>query len=140
MAALVTFFILTILGHSWGLPSLTAAVSAALVMLVGYFHYRRRGARRIAPPVTPAIDDGVITADMKAEVAVRDGGVCQIKAPCCIVNKKVEYDHIIPHSWGGPTEVDNLQFACKPCNRFKSNNWAGTYHNQMTRADLNRVS
>lgn len=32
---------------------------------------------------------------------------------------KLEVDHIIPHSWGGTDEIDNLQPLCRGCNHNK---------------------
>lgn len=43
---------------------------------------------------------------------------------------KMEVDHIRPWSQGGSDELFNLQPACKPCNRAKSNN--ATVRDSMT--------
>lgn len=139
--AAIAFGILTLLSGTGGWPSLYAVLGLLLVSTAGYFHYRRRSARKLAipAPVVPVIDTGEITADIKAFVAARDGGVCQIKAPCCIVDRQIEYDHIIPRSWGGPTTRENIQVSCRPCNRFKLNHWAGTYANQMTRDQVKAI-
>lgn len=134
--ALVAFAILTLTSGTGGWSALIAAGVIGIAATVLYFHYRRRARIETLTPVVPFPDDGEITADIKAFVAARDGGVCQIKAPMCIVNRKIQYDHIVPRSWGGRTTTDNIQVACQPCNRFKSNNWAGTYANQITRAQL----
>lgn len=40
--------------------------------------------------------------------------------------KNLTIDHIIPVSFGGTNDLDNLQPLCMPCNRLKSNRWIGT--------------
>lgn len=45
---------------------------------------------------------------------------------CQLCGRKIEYedmtlDHIVPLSWGGADEMENLQCTCFPCNKFKSN-------------------
>jgi 5-methylcytosine-specific restriction endonuclease McrA len=53
------------------------------------------------------------------KVVRRDGQVCAI----CRVNipdDKIEFDHIIPISRGGPTSPENLRVLCRDCNRKKS--------------------
>ena len=100
LCALLSFFILTVLGHSWGLPSLTAAVAASIVLTVGYFHYHRKTARKAALPVTPGRDDRVIPRDVRVAVIVRDGGKCQLKIPgICLVDSEIE------HRPQGPVDV-----------------------------------
>ncbi len=34
---------------------------------------------------------------------------------------KLQVDHIMPQSWGGPNELQNLQALCEECNRGKKN-------------------
>ena len=141
LCALITFFILTLLGHSWGLPSLTAAIAAAIVLTVGYFHYRRRAARVSVLPVTPARDDRVIPRDARMHVIVRDGGKCQLRLPgICLVDSEIDIDHKIPYEWGGSSkDEDNLQCACGPCNRKKSNRWGDTPGGRVTREEYMKM-
>ena len=137
LSAAVTFFILTVLGHSWGLPSLTAALAAGLLLLIGYLHYHRRTAREAALPVTPARDDRVIPRDVRVAVIVRDEGICQLRLPgICLLDREIDIDHKIPYEWGGSSkDEDNLQCACGPCNRKKSNRWADTPGGKVTREE-----
>jgi HNH endonuclease len=121
-AAAVTFVVMTALGRSWGLPAVTAAVAAAIVITVGYFHFRRTARPVVAPPVTPARDDRVIPQDVKIAVSVRDKGLCQLKYPgICLIDRDIQFDHKWPWSKGGSSkDPDNIQCACGPCNRHKS--------------------
>lgn len=56
-----------------------------------------------------------IPQHIKAAVYQRDGGRCVQ----CGAQEYVEFDHIIPHSRGGATSVDNLQVLCRRCNGEK---------------------
>ncbi len=58
-----------------------------------------------------------ISTSTKKIVFARDGGMCQ----CCGSSQNLEYDHIIPYSCGGVSEVSNIQLLCRKCNRSKSN-------------------
>ena len=53
----------------------------------------------------------------KKIVYTRDGGTCK----CCGSSVRLEYDHIIPYSCGGGSDVSNIQLLCRKCNRSKSN-------------------
>jgi hypothetical protein len=46
----------------------------------------------------------------------RHPGCCH---PGCHATELLQYDHITPHSLGGPTVIDNLQRLCGPHNRAK---------------------
>ena len=59
-----------------------------------------------------------IPDDVKLLVMARDGGHC-----ChCGSSTEIQYDHIIPLSRGGSSNVENLQLLCGPCNRSKGAN------------------
>jgi 5-methylcytosine-specific restriction endonuclease McrA len=38
-----------------------------------------------------------------------------------LTHEQITFDHIVPHSDGGETEIDNLQPMCKRCNQKKKN-------------------
>ncbi len=68
-----------------------------------------------------------VSATTKKIVYSRDGGVCQ----CCGSSQSLEYDHIIPYSCGGSSEVSNIQLLCQKCNRSKSNSCVCKVHNKQ---------
>ena len=59
-----------------------------------------------------------IPAAVKSYVWHRDGQRCVY----CGSNENLEYDHIIPFSWGGSNSPENVQLLCRTCNRRKSDN------------------
>lgn len=59
-----------------------------------------------------------VPRDMMLKVLRRDGQVCR----AChknVPDDKIEFDHIIPHSRGGPTSAENIRILCRECNRKK---------------------
>jgi hypothetical protein len=54
------------------------------------------------------------------KVVRRDNHICQI-CHKYVPDDKIQFDHLIPISKGGPTTVDNLRLLCDDCNRKKSN-------------------
>ncbi len=67
-----------------------------------------------------------ISATTKKIVFTRDGGVCQ----CCGSSNSLEYDHIMPFSCGGASDVSNIQLLCMSCNRSKSNSCVCKIHDR----------
>ena len=39
-------------------------------------------------------------------------------------DREIEFDHVIPHSKGGPTSVENIRLLCESCNRKPTDNAA----------------
>ena len=66
-------------------------------------------------------------ATLRSLVFVRDDYTCRY---CGERGGKLECDHVIPHSRGGPDHEDNLVTACFKCNRSKRDKtleeWLGT--------------
>ncbi|ONH60470.1 tellurium resistance protein TerE [Frankia sp. CcI49] len=60
-------------------------------------------------------DTRAIPPDVKAAVWQRDGAACVQ----CQATEYLEFDHVIPHSLGGATSVNNLQLLCRRCNQEK---------------------
>jgi hypothetical protein len=61
-----------------------------------------------------------VSADLRRQVALRAGRLCEY----CLIHEDDTYlgcqvDHVISEKHGGPTELDNLAYACALCNRAK---------------------
>ena len=67
-----------------------------------------------------------ISETTKKIVYSRDRGTCN----CCGSSSNLEYDHIMPYSCGGSSEVSNIQLLCLPCNRSKSNSCTCKIHSR----------
>lgn len=81
------------------------------------------GAERAAPTA----DAGQVSEKLRAAVMHLAHGRCQM---CGQTIKddgiKLQADHKIPQSWGGPTALENLWAICEACNRGKRN-FFGTF-------------
>lgn len=56
-------------------------------------------------------------ADLRLQVFERDGYICSY---CQIdVSNDPQCDHVVPLSRGGPSTLENLTTACRPCNTRK---------------------
>lgn len=73
----------------------------------------------------PTADAGQVSEKLRAAVLHMAHGRCQM---CGLTIKedgiKLQADHKIPQSWGGPTELENLWAICEACNRGKRNFFA----------------
>ncbi len=49
----------------------------------------------------------------------------RLKCAHCGSEKELEIDHIVPQSWGGDSELSNLQLLCRSHNASKSNKFEG---------------
>lgn len=58
-----------------------------------------------------------ISKTLKLQIDERDLGLCRY---CGCIPEIKEYDHIIPYSSGGLTNISNLVLSCFDCNRDKS--------------------
>jgi hypothetical protein len=56
-----------------------------------------------------------ISADSRMFVWLRDGGKCRR----CGSTRDLQFDHIIPRSWGGAGTAANVELLCAKCNRRK---------------------
>ena len=75
----------------------------------------------IIAPLIEESDSEILEADrhissrVRREVWRRDQGRCTK----CGSQRKLEYEHIIPHSKGGSNTARNIQLLCENCNRKK---------------------
>ena len=65
----------------------------------------RRNTRHVAPA-------------MAIRVARRDNYTCQV-CGATLLDKDIEFDHVIPLARGGATKESNLRVTCRACNRAK---------------------
>jgi hypothetical protein len=70
----------------------------------------------IARPNEAARVNALEWMKIRAEVFERDDYTCTY---CGVRGGKLECDHILPHSRGGPSTLENLTTACFSCNRSK---------------------
>jgi len=68
-----------------------------------------------------------IPSDVRLEVWHRYQGQCAI----CKTTEEIQFDHIIPFSWGGSNSPENLQLLCKHCNLRKSSNLSVSHRNRF---------
>ncbi len=61
----------------------------------------------------------MITIDMLREFAKTKIGTKCIYCDDILTHKNISFDHIIPLSKGGTSELANIQLICKTCNRQK---------------------
>jgi hypothetical protein len=61
-----------------------------------------------------------VSADLRRQLVARAGGMCEY---CLMAEEDTFYgcevDHVISEKHGGPTEAENLAYACVFCNRAK---------------------
>jgi 5-methylcytosine-specific restriction endonuclease McrA len=69
-----------------------------------------------------------ITAELRRFVIARAEGICEY----CLIAAEDTYlgcqvNHIISEKHGGPTDADNLAYACVFCNRAKGSDIGSTH-------------
>ena len=73
----------------------------------------------------PTADGGQVSEKLRASVIHKAHGRCQMCGKTIEDDGiKLQADHKIPQSWGGPTTEDNLWAICEACNRGKRNYFA----------------
>lgn len=80
----------------------------------------------------PQVDSGQVSEKLRAAVIHMAHGKCQM----CGRNikddgVKLQADHKVPQSWGGPTTLENLWAICEACNRGKRNFFASFNAEEM---------
>lgn len=69
-----------------------------------------------------------VSEDLRRLVVTRANHLCEY----CLVHEEDRFygcqiDHIISEKHGGPTEPENLAYACPPCNRHKGSDIASIH-------------
>ena len=101
-----------------------------ILVFIGYVTKKRRcGLYRT--PYRPQMGGArAVSREVKVHVWRRDGGRCR---HCGITDSEavarsgahLHYDHIVPYSRGGMSNVDNIQLLCESCNLRKGNRYVG---------------
>lgn len=68
-----------------------------------------------------------IPTKLKYEILKRDNYRCLWCGRDIADGIKLNIDHVIPESFGGPTNYENLGVLCNECNNGKSNEYVGNY-------------
>jgi 5-methylcytosine-specific restriction enzyme A len=64
--------------------------------------------------------DHPVWREVRVAVLDRDGGVCQIRGPRCLLDAS-DVDHVVPWRSGGSWfDLENLRAACERCNRGRT--------------------
>lgn len=81
-------------------------------------HPVRRRSKRADSALGPEHLETVVRISYDARLFVwqRDGGRCQH----CWSTTDLQFDHVIPASWGGSSQASNVELLCGACNREKS--------------------
>ena len=75
-----------------------------------------------AEPQNDPKGERYINNKLRSLVMIRDNSTCQMCGKTVKDDHiKVHIDHIVPYTWGGKTELDNLQVLCSNCNEGKKN-------------------
>lgn len=80
----------------------------------------------------PQVDSGQVSEKLRAAIIHLAHGRCQMCGRT--INDdgvKLQTDHKIPQTWGGPTTMDNLWAICEGCNRGKRNFFASFNPEEM---------
>lgn len=95
--------------------------------------HRRDGSwiYKLGPP-KPQLDSGQISEKLRAAIIHLAHGRCQMCGHT--INEdgiKLQVDHKVPQTWGGPTVQENLWAICEACNRGKRNFFASFDPDEM---------
>ena len=86
------------------------------------------------PKGKPAADSGAINATLRAAVLHSAHGRCQMCGRTIEGDGiKLQVDHKIPQTWGGPTVLENLQALCQLCNGGKRDFFASFDPSEMAK-------
>lgn len=67
----------------------------------------------------------IIPGEVRMRVMERDGYACRHCQRSIDDGVELHIDHIVPHSWGGSDDEENLQVLCEHCNCSKGARYVG---------------
>ncbi|MBY6153381.1 HNH endonuclease [Vannielia litorea] len=80
----------------------------------------------------PQADSGQVSERLRAAVIHLAHGRCQMCGRTVAGDGvKLQADHKVPQSWGGPTTMENLWAICEACNRGKRNYFSSFSADEM---------
>lgn len=88
-------------------------------LLYIYHHFITKGVFNFGLKTTTKDDSRTFNKKQNEEMWVEQGGECK-KCGCDLNTNDYAADHILGHSYGGPTELKNGQLLCVSCNEMKS--------------------
>lgn len=88
-------------------------------LLYIYHHFMTKGVFNFGLKTTTKDDSRTFNNTQIDEMWVEQSGMCK-KCKCNLSENKYAADHILPHSYGGPTVIKNGQLLCVSCNERKS--------------------
>jgi len=88
-------------------------------LLYIYHHFMTKGVFKFGLKTTTKDDSRTFNDKQIEEMWVEQTGICK-KCECDLSKTDYAADHILPHSYGGPTVIKNGQLLCVSCNERKS--------------------
>jgi hypothetical protein len=88
-------------------------------LLYIYHHFMTKGVFKFGLKTTTKDDSRTFNDKQIEAMRVEQTGICK-KCKCDFSENKYAADHILPHSYGGPTVIKNGQLLCVSCNERKS--------------------
>ncbi len=114
-----------LLGHTVAPEAIADVLDRALDQLIVALEKRKHGLHRKPRGVRAKISHRArhISADVRAAVYKRDGGVCTFVGDGgqrCACRHALEYDHIVAIADGGESTVENLRLLCPAHNQLEA--------------------
>jgi 5-methylcytosine-specific restriction endonuclease McrA len=114
-----------LLGHTVAPEAIADVLDRALDQLIVALEKRKHGLHRKPRGVRAKVSHRArhISADVRAAVYKRDGGVCTFvgdRGQSCGCRHALEYDHIVAVADGGASTVENLRLLCPAHNRLEA--------------------
>ena len=105
--------------ETYQFPSVFTGGARVDDLLYIYHHFMTKGVFNFGLKTTTKDDSRTFNKKQNEEMYVEQEGKCK-KCKCDLSTNKYAADHILGHTYGGPTEVKNGQLLCVSCNQMKS--------------------